>query len=259
VQKAEHNQSAQNRLEVVPVTRPDQNWWASVKGFFGEYLLPAGVLAVAMVVVLGLLAIGGLLGAVVFVPVIIVLALLGLSVLVVAEMLWRIAVLDLLLGLIGAIYAATQLVQEPIPTLVGALLGGVVAWGLHLSGDTAKVHRLSTRTLTDATGRSHRVVVLNGDSSLLPVSVGTVVGLLALLICWGLRHYGLWSLFWGTFAGLALGRALSWFSVESDAQVKVFWRPFAFLRHHPPFQQVFRWWQRARSLLGIGVAHWSND
>jgi hypothetical protein len=81
--------------------------------------------------------------------------------------------------------------------------------------------------------------------------------LLLPLICWALQGYGLWGLFWGLYATLAIGRSLSWLSVETDTQRKIFWHPFAFLRHYPPFDRTFHWWHQTRRWLGIGIAQWS--
>jgi len=243
-------------LEVGRMASPRRDVGKSVREFAGDYLLPAAAVMVAVVVLLGLLTIGGLVLALVL-PIALTLAVLAAIVLLAAEMLWRVAVLDLLLGLGASVYAVNLLIQEPLTTFVGGLLGGLTAALLHLSGEPMRVRHLPTQALTDATGQNHPAILLNGDQPHFAALVGSFVGLLALLICWALQGYGLWSLFWGLYATLAIGRALSWFSVEADLQRKVFWQPFAFLRHYPPFHQVFHWWRQTRRWLGIGLAQWS--
>ncbi len=235
---------------------PRRNGLKAFKEFAGEYLLPAAAVMVAGIILLGLLAITGLFVAV-LIPILATVAVLIILVLLSAEMLWRVAVLDLLLGAGASIYAITQLTQNPVLTFIGALLGALTAALLYLSGEMDRVRQMPPQNLTDASGQSHAVLILCDDRPNTSALSGMVGGLVTLLLCWVLRDYGLWGLFWGAYASLAVGRALSWFSVEADLQQKIFWQPFAFLHHYPPFDRVFRWWQQTRHWLGIGLAHWS--
>jgi hypothetical protein len=235
---------------------PRRDAWKTVKEFAGDYLFPAVAVMVAVIVLLGVLTVGGLLVAF-LIPVALTLAVLMGIVLLAAEMLWRVAVLDLLLGLGASVYAVSLLTQDPVPTLIGGLVGGLTAALLHLSGEPMEVRALPTQALTDALGQNHQVVILNGDRPHLAALVGSGMGLLLPLICWALQGYGLWGLFWGLYATLAIGRSLSWLSVETDTQRKIFWHPFAFLRHYPPFDRTFHWWHQTRRWLGIGIAQWS--
>ncbi len=125
-----------------------------------------------------------------------------------------------------------------------------------MNGDPVRVQERSPQTLTDALGQSHQVLLLSGDALNLPMIVGGLVGLALLGLCWWV---GAWSFFLGLYTATALGRAMAWFSVEADANVKVFWCPTAFLRGYPPFRQVFNWWHQTRRLTAIGLAHWVQE
>lgn len=188
-----------------------------------------------------------------------VLVVLALIALLTAEMVWRLATFNALVGIGATFYTVVALTKEGFPTIVGILLGALGAMALHLYGDTMKASKREKKTLTDATGRTYKVVLLSGDNPDVGVLASAIAGLVIPLLCWGFREYGAWSLFLGLYTSLAIGRAISWISTEADTQTLYFWRPFAFLTQVPGFAQFFQWWREVRQLLGIGIAHWAQE
>lgn len=236
-----------------------EKWWKAFREFAADYLLPVGLMFVLVIVGLGVLGIAGLLLRHIAIPVFVVLVVLALIALLTAEMVWRLVTFNALIGIGATFYAVAALTKEGFPTIVGILLGILGAISLHLYGDTMKASKLEKKTITDATGRTYKAVLLSSDNPNASVLGSAVAGLVIPLLCWGFREYGTWSLFLGLYASLALGRAISWISAEVDTQTLYFWRPFAFLNQVPGFAQFFRWWREVRQMLGIGIAHWAQE
>lgn len=238
-----------------------EKWQKALKEFASVYLLPAAGMFILVIVGLGILGIAGWILRHIAVPVFAVLLLLAVFALLTAEMVWRLMTFNVLIGIGATFYAVVALTRDAFPTIVGIALGVLSAVALHLYGDTMKASRQEKKTLTDAKGRSYKVVLLSADNPDVGMLVSVGAGLLIPLLCWVFREYGTWGLFLGLYASLALGRAISWISVESDTQTIYFWRPFAFLNQVPGFSQFFQWWREVCQMLGIGIAHWvrGND
>ncbi len=241
------------------MARQAEKWLKPLRDFAADYLLPVGLMFVLVIVGLGVLGVAGWLLRHIAIPVFAVLLVLALIALLTAEMVWRLATFNALVGIGATFYAVVALTQEAFPTIVGILLGALVALALHLYGDTMKASKQEKKTLTNAAGQTYKVVLLSGDNPDVSVLASAVAGLVIPLLCWVFQEYGAWSLFLGLYASLALGRAISWISTEADTQTLYFWRPFAFLNRVPGFAHFFQWWRDFRQLLGIGIAHWAKE
>lgn len=237
------------------MTQPATDWKKAVRDFASDYLLPVGGLIALFIIGIGALALAGL-GLMIAVPIALVLLLLLIIALLTSEVRWRIAALNSVLGIGATFYAVDSLLREPLWTILGVIVGGLLVWALYMNGDPVRVKEKSPETLTDALGQSHRVLLLSSDALNLQMIVGGLVGLALTILC---LYVGAWSFFLGLYASVALGRAMSWFSVEADANVKVFWQPTAFLRGYTPFRQVFNWWHQTRRLIAIGFVHWVQE
>ncbi|MFN4180980.1 MAG: hypothetical protein ACK4I8_11745 [Armatimonadota bacterium] len=235
-----------------------EKWQKALKEFASVYLLPAAGVFVLVIVGLGVLGIAGWMLRHIAIPVFAVLLLLAVVALLTAEMVWRLATFNALVGIGTTFYAVVALTRDAFPTIVGVALGVLSAIVLHLYGDTMKASEKEKKTFTDAKGRPYKVVLLSGDNPDAGMLASAGAGLLIPLLCWGFREHGTWSLFLGLYASLALGRAISWISVESDTQTIYLWRPFPFLNRVPGFSHFFQWWREFRQILGIGIAHWAR-
>lgn len=242
------------------MTRQAEKWWKTLKEFATDYLLPVGFVFVLVIVGLGVLGISGWLLRHIVIPVLAVLIVLALAALLTAEMVWRLVTFNALIGIGTTFYAAIALTRDAAPTIIGILLGILGAVTLHLYGDTLKASEREKRVITDSKGRTLSLVLLSGDCPDVRLLASAFAGLVIPLLCWGFReHYGTWNLFLGLYASLALGRAISWISVEADTKTIYFWQPFAFLKQVPGFAQFFQWWREVRQILGIGIAHWVQE
>lgn len=241
------------------MNRPATDWKKSVSDFATTYLVPVVFMLVLVFVGLGFLGIAGLIIRHILVPVIGVLVLLAVVSLLTAEMFWRLPTFNALIGLGFTYPAVIALTKEPLQAIVGVALGvlGVVA--LHLYGDTMKASEHEKKTMTDFRGNQHQAVFLTKNEPDFTMLAGALSGVIAPLVCWSLREHGLWSLFLGLYTSLALGRAISWLSVEADTHAIYFWRPFAFLKQIPGFSHFLNWWRQVRQLIGIGIAHWAQE
>lgn len=241
------------------MARQAEKWLKAFKEFATDYLLPVGLMFILVIVGLGVLGILGWLLRHIAIPVFAVLVVLALAALLTAEMVWRLMTFNAAVGIGATFYAIIALTRDASPTIIGILLGALVTITLHLYGDTLKASKQERKTLTDAKGRTYKVVLLSGNNLDISVLASAIAGLVIPLLCWGFRDYGTWSLFLGLYASLALGRAISWISVEADTQTIYFWHPFAFLKQVPGFAQFFQWWREVRQMLGIGIAHWVQE
>ena len=241
------------------MARPTTDWKRAATDFATTYLLPVLGIFVMVIVGLGLLGIAGFLLRNVAIPIAIVLVLLALVALLTVEMVWRLSTFNALLGLIFTYPAVVALMREPLQAIFGVVVGALGALTLHLYGDTLKASEQQRKVMNDPTGQTHQVVILSKNVPDAPMLVVVVVSLVLTVLCWGYREHGTWSLFLGLFAFLALGRAISWISVEADTKALYFWQPFAFLKEVPGFSQFFQWWRQVRHLLGIGIAHWAQE
>ena len=241
------------------MARPTMDWKKVALDFASTYLLPVLGIFVMVIVGLGLLGIAGFVLRHVAIPIVTLLALLAVIALLTVEMVWRLSTFNALLGLILTYPAVAALMREPLQAIFGIVIGTLGALTLHLYEDTLKATKLEKRVVSDSTGQTHRVVILSKNAPDPLVLAVAVVSLAITLLCWGFRKYGTWDLFLGLYASLALGRAISWISVEADTKTLYFWQPFAFLREVPGFSQFFRWWRQVRHLLGIGIAHWARE
>jgi len=241
------------------MARPTADWKKVAADFASTYLLPVLGIFVMVIVGLGFLGIAGFLLRHVAIPIAIVLLLLALVALLTVEMVWRLSTFNALLGLIFTYPAVVALMREPFQAIFGIVVGALVALTLHLYGDTLKAAEKQKKVVNDPTGQTHQVVILSKNAPDAPMLAVMVGSLIFTLLCWGFREHGTWNLFLGLFASLALGRAISWISVEADTKVLYFWQPFAFLKEVPGFSQFFRWWRQVRHLLGIGFAHWAQE
>jgi len=241
------------------MARPATDWKKAATDFASTYLLPVLGIFVMVIVGLGLLGIAGFLLRHVAIPIAIVLVLLALVALLTVEMVWRLSTFNALLGLIFTYPAVVALMREPLQAIFGIVVGALATLTLHLYGDTLKAAEQQKKVVNDPTGQTHQVVILSKNAPDAPMLAVMVGSLIFTLLCWGFREHGTWNLFLGLFASLALGRAISWISVEADTKVLYFWQPFAFLREVSGFSQFFRWWRQVRHLLGIGIAHWAQE
>ncbi len=241
------------------MARPTTDWKKATTDFASTYLLPVLGIFVMVIVGLGLLGIAGFLLRHVAIPIVIVLLLLALLALLTVEMVWRLSTLNALLGLIFTYPAVVALTREPLQAIFGIVIGALGALTLYLYGDTLKAAEQQRKVMNDPTGQTHQVVILSKNFPDAPMLVVVVISLVLTLLCWGFREQGTWSLFLGLFTSLALGRAISWISVEAETKALYFWQPFAFLKEVPGFSQFFRWWRQVRQLLGIGIAYWVQE
>lgn len=240
--------------------RPARDWRKVAADFASTYLLPVLGVFVVVVLGLGLLGIVGLLLRHVVIPAIAILVLLTVAALLTADVVWRLSTFNALLGLIFTYPAVSALTREPLQAILGMVIGAFGTIALHLYGDTLKAAEQSNKkVMTDTRGQTYQVVILSGNASDTLMLAAVSVGLVVILLCWFLRHHGAWDFFLGLYASTALGRAISWISVESDTQTLYFWQPFPFLKQVPGFSHFFRWWQQVKHVLGIGIAHWSQE
>jgi hypothetical protein len=235
------------------------DWKKVALDFASTYLLPVLGIFMMVIVGLGLLGIAGFVLRHVAIPIVTFLVLLAVIALLTVEMVWRLSTFNALLGLILTYPAVAALMREPLQAIFGIVIGALGALTLHLYGDTLKAAEHEKRVMSDATGKTYQAVVLSGNSPDIPMLASALISLAVTSICWVFREYGALSLFISLYASLALGRAISWISVEADTQTLYFWQPFAFLRKVPGFSHFFQWWRQVRHLLGIGIAHWAQE
>jgi len=241
------------------MARPTTDWRKVALDFASTYLLPVLGIFVMVIVGLGLLGIAGFVLRHVAIPVVAFLVFLAVIALLTVEMVWRLSTFNALLGLILTYPAVAALMREPLQAIFGIVIGALGALTLHLYGDTLKATEHEKKVVSDATGKTYQVVILSGNSPDIPMLAAALISLVVTLLCWVFREHGTLSLFLALFASLALGRAISWISVEADTKTLYFWRPFAFLGKVPGFSQFFQWWRQVRHLLGIGIAHWARE
>lgn len=241
------------------MNRPTADWKKSVSDFATTYFVPVVFMLVLVFVGLGFLGIAGVIIRHIVVPVIGILILLAIVSLLTAEMFWRLPTFNALLGLGFTYPAVIALTKEPLQAIVGIALGVLGVVSLHLYGDTMKASEQEKKTMTDVRGNQHQAVFLTKNEPDFMMLAGALSGIIAPLVCWSLKEHGLWSLFLGLYASLALGRAISWLSVEADTHAIYFWRPLAFLKQIPGFSHFFNWWHQVRHLIGIWLAHWAQE
>lgn len=235
--------------------------WKVVREFAADYLLPAFGVMLLVLVGLGFLALTGIV-VLVAIPVAIVLIILYIAALLTSEMVWRLSTLLFTLGFVALLFALASLIRDPILTVLGGIIGGLLALSLHWMGHLNPYRERAKQTgekITDPMGQTRKVLLLKGDQLNFDIGVGSLIGLLVAIICWGTAWQGTMNVFWGLCAVLAFGRALSWFSLEEETGVTVYWRPYPFLRHFLIIRYSFDWWHRARRFLGFGLGHWVTE
>ncbi len=241
------------------MARQVEKWQKALSEFATVYLVPVLGIFVFFMVGLGILGITGWILKQIAIPVFIVLVVLAAIAILTAELSWRLVTFNALVGIGLIFHSVLALTREPFQTIVGIAIGTLFAFALHLYGDTAKASKHEAKTMVDAKGNQFKAVLLKGDEPDINMIVGSIAGLFIPILCWVSREYGLWSLFLGLSASIALGRAISWIAVEADTQTAYFWRPFAFLNKVPVFSHLFQWWHEVRRVLGTGIAHWAQE
>lgn len=232
--------------------------WDTLKTFATDYLMPVAALIAVMVVGLGLVALGGLFFAIAA-PIALIFAVLIACLYLTTDLSWRISVLDALIGVGATILSLPGLVTVPILTILGAVVGAAIALGLYLANDPGRAYETYEKAIDTLTvrGETYRVMRIAETGWTQQVILGGIGGLVLSVLCWFLPVLGLWNVFVAFVAGLALGRSMSWFALEGDRDLMIFWRPTPFLADVPVLKIIFDWIRHIRTLAGLSLAHWA--